>query len=237
VTATVVAGAFAWALLSAASAGAGGAWEVVHVEDDLVVQARAREESPIRELRAEGTVAAPPGVVRAVIADVERYPAFMPYVKASRVLAREPDGAVLVYQRLSFGALGLFVDDRDYVIRIAEHAWRTPEGAPVYRRRWAIAEAAETPPSERAVVRLAVNRGSWELGPADSAGARTRAVYCLFTDPGGALPSWLANQANRTGIPDVFAAVRKAASDARYAGATAPPPTDTAPRSAPGSCD
>jgi hypothetical protein len=87
------------------------------------------------------------------------------------------------------------------------------------------------------VVRLVVNRGSWELGPADPAGARTRAVYCLFTDPGGSLPAWLANQANRTGIPDVFAAVRKAASDPRYASATAPAPTDTAPPGAPGSCD
>jgi polyketide cyclase/dehydrase/lipid transport protein len=198
-------------------------WETVHTEDGLVVQSRARPGSAIAELRAEGAIAAPPAVVRAVVADVERYPEFMPYVKVSRVLARDSGGDTVVYQRLSFGALRLLgVGDRDYVIRITEQVLASPTGQPVFRRRWNLADAAGAPPPEDSVIRLAVDRGLWELGPADPAGTRTRAIYCLFTDPGGSLPAWVANQANRTGIPDVFAAVRKAATDPRYAGATAP---------------
>jgi hypothetical protein len=168
--------------------------------------------------------------VRAVVADVERYPEFMPYVKGSRVLARDPGGDVIVYQRLSFGGLRLLgVGDRDYVIRINEQILSSAAGQLVYRRRWTLADAATAPPPEPSVIRLAVDRGLWELSAADPSGLRTRAVYCLFTDPGGSLPAWVANQANRTGIPDVFAAVRKAAADPRYASATVPSAAANAP--------
>jgi len=40
-------------------------------------------------------------------------------------------------------------------------------------------------------------------------GKRTRATYALFTDPGGSIPSFIANKANTTALPDLFAAVRK----------------------------
>ena len=215
-------------LIVAPTAIAGAAeWSTVHQTEDLTIQARDHPDSPVKELRAEGRIDATPAAVWAVIADLERYPDFMPYVKTSQVLAREPGGVTIVYQRLSFGGLRLLgVSDRDYAIRIVDDVATTSDGRPMLRRVWNITDAP-APASDPSVVRLAVNRGSWQLSPAgDDA---TIAVYCLFTDPGGALPAWIVNRANQSGIPDVFQAVRATAKDSRYAGRSMPAPSVDAP--------
>src|SRR6266536_4454242 len=72
-------------------------WELVSRNEALQIEAQARPGSSVTTLRARGLVGAPPRVVRAVIADVERYPEFMPYVKESRTLAVE-GAATVVYQ-------------------------------------------------------------------------------------------------------------------------------------------
>jgi hypothetical protein len=133
----------------------------------------------------------------------------------------------IAYQQLSFGGLRLLgVSDRDYVIRIVDDVAITSDGRPMLRRVWNITDAP-VPSSDPSVIRLTINRGSWQLSPA--ADGATFAVYCLFTDPGGALPAWIVNRANQSGIPDVFKAVRDAAKDARYAGRPMPSPAADAP--------
>jgi polyketide cyclase/dehydrase/lipid transport protein len=191
----------------------------VYADEQLVIDARDAAGSRVKELRAEGTIMAPPHVVRAVLADVARYPAFMPYVKQAEILARDA-GDVVVYQRLSFPLLGL-VKDRDYVIRIHETVYADAAGQPVYRRAWRL-ERDWPYRGDGSAVRIPVDVGYWNLRAADAAGERTTAGYCLFTDPGGSLPGWIINQANTTGVPKVFAAVRTTAADPRYASAPKP---------------
>ena len=202
-------------------------WAIVHQAEGLTIQARDHPDSPVKELRAEGRIDSPPATVWAVISDVERFPEFMPYVKASQILAREPAGGTIVYQRLSFGALRMLgLSDRDYVIRIVEGVTTTSDGRPLLRRAWNITDAAGPAP-DPSVIRLVVNRGSWQLSPAGDDG--TLAVYCLFTDPGGSLPAWVVNRANQSGVPEIFKAVRTTAKDARYAGRALPSPTAETP--------
>jgi len=208
-------GAVAGALgiLGASVAGA-ASWERVHTSDDLTVDTRPHPGSEIKEVRAHGVMAAPPHVVRAVIADVARYPEFMPYVKESRVIARAPRGTT-TYQRVSFGVLGaLGVADRDYILRNVEQV-TSREGRTSYKRIWN-AITGNDPPPQPGVVRLSVSKGFWELSPADEAGSQTRVIYCIFTNPGGSLPLWAINQGNSIGVPKVFNAVRKTAMESRY---------------------
>ena len=205
-------------------------WTTVHRTDDLTIQTREHPDSAVKELRAEGRIDATPGSVWAVLADFERYPDFMPYVKVTQVLAREPGGVTIAYQRLSFGGLRLLgISDRDYAIRIVDDVTTTREGRPLLRRVWTISEALAPAPDPSAT-RLTVNRGSWQLSPAGE--DATLAVYCLFTDPGGSLPAWIVNRANQSAIPDVFQAVRTTAKDARYAGRPLPAPPAEAPSAA-----
>lgn len=190
----------------------------------LKVETQAVSGRDVKQVNAQGLLDAPPHVVRAVIADLERYPSFMPYVKESRVLSRETSGEVLNYQRLSFGLP--FVQDRHYVIRIGERAYRDADR----RRGWAFVWRLEggLPPGVKAeAIRVSVNNGYWDLRPVATSESATDVRYCVFTDPAGSLPKWLVGMANTEGIPQLFAAVATAAASPRYA-ATPPPAEDGA---------
>lgn len=196
------------------------------------VETRAIPRRDVKQITAQGRIDAPPHVVRAVIADVERYAAIMPYVKESRVLARGPAGEVVAYQRLSFGIP--FVQDRHYAIRIAERPYRDADG-----RAWAFVWRLEDALPENATrdaVRVTVNNGHWDLRPVAGATGATDVRYCVFTDPAGALPKWLVGLANTEGVPQLFAAVATAAADPRYASAPAPADAPAAARPALDDC-
>src|SRR6202035_4396104 len=81
-------------LVIALPAGRDGAWgqPASPAAPDVKVETRAIPDRDVKQVRAQAIIAAPSHVVRAVIVDLERYPAFMPYVKESRVLPAEPAG-------------------------------------------------------------------------------------------------------------------------------------------------
>jgi Polyketide cyclase / dehydrase and lipid transport len=192
------------------------------------VETRAIPGRDVKEVAARGTIGAPSHVVRAVIADREHYPAFMPYVKESRVLGRDTEGAALNYQRLSFGVP--FVDDRHYVIRVAERRHRESDGRASYAFVWRLVDGL--PDQVRTgAVRVSVNSGYWALRPGPGSPDATDVRYCVFTDPGGSLPRWIVDMANTEAIPKLFAAVASAATSPRYA--TAVPPAGDGALSAP----
>ena len=58
------------------------------------------------------------------------------------------------------------------------------------------------------MVRVKVNTGSWLLEPREE-GKKTFVTYSLLTDPGGSLPKFVADKANKKAVPDVIRAVRK----------------------------
>ena len=185
------------------------------------VETRAIPDRDVKQVTAQAIITAPPHVVRAVIADLERYPAFMPYVKDSRVLSREPTGDVLNYQRLSFGIP--FVQDRHYVIRIAERRSRDPDGRSAFAFIWRLEAGLPPGVSPDAAVRVSVNNGYWDLRPVKDSDGSTAVRYCVFTDPAGALPKWIVGMANTEAVPELFAAVAAEAAKPRYATLPAPP--------------
>jgi hypothetical protein len=191
---------------------------------EVKVETRAIPERDVKQVRAQAIITAPPHVVRAVIADLERYPAFMPYVKDSRVLSRDPSGDVLNYQRLSFGII--FVQDRHYVIRITERASRTPDGRTGHAFVWRLEPGLPPGVTVDAAVRVSVNNGYWDLLPVRDSEGTTDVRYCVFTDPAGSLPKWVVGLANDQAVPQLFAAVASQAATPRYA--ALPRPADGA---------
>jgi hypothetical protein len=201
---------------------------------DIAVTVTEVAGADVKELKATGTIAAPPRVVRAIIADVDRYASFMPYVSESRTVGRAEAGDVLNYQRLSFGIP--FVRDRHYVIRLIERRYLALDGRPAYRMAWRV-DGSVSLPSDPAAIPVELNYGYWDLQAQGSTGETTVAEYCVFTDSGGSLPKWIVHQAHHDAIPRVFEAVRAAVGDPRYATQPAPPtPVTTAlrPEAAPG---
>jgi hypothetical protein len=70
------------------------------------------------------------------------------------------------------------------------------------------------PEQTSGVVRLEKNEGAWKLASVEGA-AHTDVTYCLHTDPGGSISNWtpavLLNWGISKGIPDLFEALAKAA--------------------------
>jgi hypothetical protein len=127
----------------------------------------------------------------------------MPYTEESRVLASEEDGKVIVFYCLVNAPL---VDKRDFIIRIRDESdWK--EGKGFLKTAWSV--TTEGAPAPRGgVVRVKLNNGYWLLEPREE-GKKTFVTYYLYTDPGGALPKWIADRANKTSVPDVLRAVRR----------------------------
>lgn len=196
------------ALLAALLLGApDDGWSVASRTGDVEVQERARPGSRVREVQTVAVVDAPPAVVRRVVTDWARYPEVMPYTVEGRVVATEEGGRVVHLYTLVDPPL---VARRDYTMRLVDEG---ADASGALRISWTPSDRG--PPPRQGVVRVTVNEGRWLLEPIDG-GARTRATYRLHTDPGGTVPGFAANLANREALPGVLQAVRRAAGDPRY---------------------
>jgi hypothetical protein len=183
--------------------GAEPAWEKVADTEGIVVYTRGREGTNIREVKATGMIDAPPQSVWAFIRDYPNYTKNMPYTRESIVLATENEGkTTFFYSVLDFP----FIDSRDFVLKILDESdWK--DGAGFLKSTWKTT-TEHTVKERRRLVRIRVNEGYWLLEPKEN-GAKTWATYYVFTDPGGAIPTFIVNKANSTAVPDLMRAVRK----------------------------
>ncbi|SRR5260221_3089003 len=168
----------------------------------LAVYTRETPGADVKEVKAVGQIDAPPEKVFQVVTDYEHQVGNMPYVQDQAVFTRTD-------QEVTLWALGdfPFVSRRDWVVKTKLEK-KLPGG--VYRCSWVPADVKDVPPPEDGVIRLKINTGSWTLEPLDG-GKRTLGTYQLLTDPGGSIPKFIANKANTTALPELFARVRKRA--------------------------
>ncbi len=179
------------------------AWQQVARDDGITVLARTPEGGSVSEVKATALVAAPPHDVWRVIRDYDNYSKTMPYTDESRVLASEQEGKVTVFYCLVNAPL---VDKRDFIIRIRDESdWKDGQG--FLKTTWTVTTDG-APAVREGVVRVKLNNGYWLLEPREE-GKKTFVTYYLYTDPGGSLPKWIADKANKTSVPDVLRAVRK----------------------------
>ena len=183
------------------------AWQLKAQEKGVSVFSRPRSGSDILELKATGTIDAPPPAVFKVLSDYARYKKIMPYTEESKIIATEEGGkAVHVYCVIN----APLVSRRDYTLRIVDESqWKDGKG--FLKTRWTLSTKGPAP--NPGIVRVTVNDGSCLLEPVEN-GTKTKATYLLFTAPGGSLPTWVSNKANSSTIPDVFEALRKHAKSA-----------------------
>ena len=168
----------------------------------FAVYTREISGSDVKEVKAVGQIDAPPAKCLEVVTDYEHQVGNMPYIEDQAVFSRTDKEVV-------FWALGNFpmVSKRDWILK-SKLEKNLPGG--VYRAAWTPTEVPNAPPPEDGVVRLKVNTGSWTFEPLDG-GKRSMGTYQLLTDPGGSIPKFIANKANTTALPELFARVRKRA--------------------------
>ncbi len=190
----------------------GGAWEERGARDGVKLSSRDRVGSKIREIRAIAEVDAPPERVLAVLADIERYPQFMPPTEQAKLLRSEGDAAVY-YMEINPPV----VARRDYCFKVEfEHL---PDGS--LRSHWQ-AEAKGCLPERRGIVRVQATDGEWILEPRDG-GKKTHALYRCHIEVGGQVPAWMVNQGSINQLPEVINSLRRAVTQPRYASCTPTP--------------
>ncbi len=187
-------------------------WEEAATADidghKLTVYAREKA-GDVKEVRGVGVFDAPSWVVKNVIDDVVNYKNFMPYTKESLVLSQH-DGYIVTYQRLSTP----IVEDRDYTLKIFDESREDVNGKIVWKNRWSEANKLGPKPKD-GVTRVGVNEGYWLLED-DASGKRTKATYYVYTNPGGAIPTFVINMANAQAVPELYRAVAKAVKKPEY---------------------
>ncbi len=175
-------------------------WELVNEEGGIRIFRRDVPGKGLAEARAQAIVPVPAEKVWKVIDEIEKYPEFMPYVQEIRVMGTEGADR-FVYHRID----PPLIDPREYTLRMRDEIL---DG--LWIRRWSLADD-RGPPKRGECVRLSVSDGSWTIERLDA--ERTQLTYWVYTDPGGAIPSWIANKANTISLPDVMRAVARRAQD------------------------
>ena len=191
------------AALFVLTAGPEAGWDKVAESDGITVYTRERDNSPVRETKAVGMVDAPPPEVWKILRAYERFTERMPYTEEAKVLARSPGDKTIDFYSVVNVPL---VDRRDYVIRLVDESdWRGGQG--FLKVTWSATDQG-APPPRKGVVRMSLNDGYWLLEPREN-GTKTWCTYYLYTDPGGRLPKFVVNQANKGAVPDCIRALRK----------------------------
>ena len=180
-------------------------WRQVSDDDGLTIWNRDVPGTGIRELKASSTIDAPVEVVWAVVEDLEHYPEFMPYMEKVDVLSRRADKIIAYYQ-----IDPPLVDPRDYTLELVSE---TNPAAKHYIRSWSQMNELGPPPAD-GFVRLDVVDGSWTLSQVGT--NKTKVDYWLFTNPGGSVPTWIANRANSVSIPDLYEALQKRSNNPKW---------------------
>ncbi len=170
--------------------------------DGVIVMARQEPGSDVAEVKASGMIDAEPLAVWKVIRNYNGYKDTMPYTPESTVLKETGGGKEIWFYSVVSAPL---VSKRDYVIKLTDNS-RWMDGNGYLRVDWKVVDGFRPP--RDGYVRLKLNTGFWKLEPREG-GKKTFATYYVHTNPGGSLPSFIANQANNTAVPDVFRAVRK----------------------------
>lgn len=183
-----------------ADAQAAEPWNLVDESDGVKIWTRELTNSSIRELKAETVLTVAAERIWSVLLDVESYPEFMPHVVESKLLKKLPDGYIH-YQRLD----PPLVSERDFTVRVTH---TTDADTGVYERVWKETDATDTKPRD-GVVRMPINRGKWVLRQVDA--NKTKVLYYVHADVGGAIPDWIAGRANRISVPKMLVAVEKRA--------------------------
>ncbi len=177
-----------------------GPWEFSETIDGIQIKTRSVQGTEVRqvyaEMAADGTVAE----FRDVVTDVDDFPKFMPYVQEGRIIRKEPPNVEFTYIRLD---LPWPLSPRDYATRrVIEHE---PDGSGngEFRSHWSA--ISDLVPLKPGTVRVVRNDGFW-LITTQSPG-KIRLQHGFVVDPGGGVPMFAVNYANRKGVPDMLKAI------------------------------
>ncbi|MHB8068827.1 MAG: SRPBCC family protein [Desulfobaccales bacterium] len=192
---------------------------------EIIVSAKEVDGTSLKRGEVMGVIDASPETVWQVITDINNYKHFMPRTlnsmtvagdKLPQILKRRPGSpeeleqllgpvpAETANSRLPGGKFICYLyshlnfpwpcKNRWYILKLELD--ETSAARHRYRSSWSLV-----------IGNLRENLGEWILEPFDS--TRTKVTYRLLTDPGGAIPDFLVNQATSTTLPQIITAIKQ----------------------------
>ena len=178
-------------------------WVTVReTSDGIVVKARERPGTSIRAVLASTEVAAPPKAVIDVTGDPNTFKSSENHLEDHRVYKTDNPNVWHVYYLVDFP----FIAKRDYTLRYEKTV--VPEKN-LYQLSWHAAPNIG-PPAREDIVRVTLADG-WVKAVPKAQGTRSVIEYYVTADPGGNIPAWVVNIANRMTVPDLIRQIRDAA--------------------------
>lgn len=156
-------------------------WKVAKDEDGIQVSLSEVPGSKYKAYRGVTLIKAPLAKVRALQEDVAGACAWIHECQSQKLLKHEGDQS-WTYSRFN---TPWPVTPRDSVVHVV-----STQGADGSMTRTLTGEPGYVPP-EQGYVRVAEVKGFWKLVPK---GETTEVTYQVHTEPGGSVPSWLANK-------------------------------------------
>lgn len=198
---------------------------VLKSSGELTIYNRERPDSPIKELLMIFNLDCAPVRAFRVVCDLDNFKDFMPYTVVSEVLKRTQEGNKEIVYFFTILDLPL-VSNRYYTIKLINEP--DPDGKKgAYRSAWDLSDDSTLDPKPDAprfkgivdpkyyeCVKTAKNMGYWLIEPQ---GSGSKVTYYVYTDPGGAIPGWVANQANSVAAPKLAKAVKERVKLPQYA--------------------
>jgi hypothetical protein len=170
--------------------------------DGISVYSRSRPNTNIKQVRAVITINASPEVVLDAACAPETYQeTTKKYVEKNVFNHTGNNNTWYNYQLVNFP----FIDKRDYCLRYDKFI--NPKKG-IYRLTWQTSNNNAPPPSE-SVIRVTNIKGKIDISP-DKDGKRSILRYTILADPGGSIPTWIINIANRKSLPDILRQIRDA---------------------------
>jgi ribosome-associated toxin RatA of RatAB toxin-antitoxin module len=188
-------------VLLASLAAAASGWEKVSDKYGVLVERRPVAGSPFAEVRATAQSELPPAAIFETVWNQREYTQFVPHLTRLDILSDTGDERV-TYEQVAVP----LARNRDYAVRLHK---RVDAVAQRYEIDFATANDL-APPRDGRHERVRSIQGSWLIEP-DPVGAGSVVRYKVAFDPGGSIPAWIANRAERHTVTDLVRAMLRRA--------------------------
>ncbi len=174
-----------------------GPWKEERSDENMAIYSRMVPGTEIREVKATAIMTGTIKEAVDIIFDRANHPGNMPYIIKSVVLSKD-DKCDVSYNIVS----PPLASNRDYIVRSCVERLSSHE----VKLWWEPATHPEYPETGKNV-RVKINKGWYLFSQIEP--DKLLVDYYIYTDPGGSLPTFIKNIANRTGVSDVLEGLAK----------------------------
>lgn len=192
------------------SAQFGDGWEFIKEKDDISVWTKPSENSSFKKVLIKSNFDATLSTLVLIGRDVKSYPDWVFRNIGSSLVATESKQS-LIYHSVS--DMPWPMEDRDAVVR------NTVRQDPVTKKVYIDSKMVQNHPySKEGVVRAKDYHAQWVLSPLEN--GQVEVLLCVFAEPGGSIPAWLANLFLDKGPIETFLSIRRLSKLEPYKSAT-----------------